>query len=993
VKIPKISFFVLLRTLMFSFIVFEFVEVLKAIDITLLYKCSSSSTKFIIILYLLLFLYSIIALKVINKIWIILKSFRVDLIFTIIIGAILAYKIDVFFYLKTISFFSNRTIISYKDLLNEIMVWMKEYQLANLKYVLLIPPAAIIYSIIQYYTINKLNRKKHNASGIIDDREILSEKDDKLKISEEANNYAEKIWNNGANNSIVFGLDAPWGTGKSSFLNIVIQYLNKNYSKKVIVCKFNPSQYQNKQNIVDVFAKNLINEIKKKVYLPELFSIVLAYSKVLSNSISSFSHFGINFSFFQKKNNLDELFLKLETLINSTNKKIIIIIDDLDRLDFNTIKEVILVIQKGFSLPNMSFILCYDTANINALDENNHETEKISEFLEKYINIKTSIFIDATVLSNYFVDTYKSLLCENDLANTNFISKIVKGIEGIYNSQEYYKYKPFLSNVRKIKRLVNTIFMLDLHSVDFENWDINIHDFINLLLIYLNYPSIFRTIYDSETAGKKGLFAIKTSYNRENKKTTYKNCTEYSKYIKTLTEHEKFLVNKIFNSERVKNIDSDKFSLACFNGSKFSDEHRNLEKYINLIIHHKKPFKTDENNFYKKIRDEIISNKKPIDKIIWHDEFHENNGTNTHENLYQILYNTPSNDFNLINSKEIINFLKNNISNYPLIGDDGLFGSRYATIYYFINFLDKFGWYDESEQFLNNSNDNVVKLAQMIFESSDTESSILESFIKNNSNSITAIYDLLVFRLSCCSSRGGEHYNLSNALMTYSNPGSRRNGLVSELIVKEVRFLTQRILALFHKEIIVKEVNIFDLIQQITDEVFMGKFSAYFKDKYTKEELDVKISDGRTKILSFILHQLSNDINNMGVGCGYYNLEGIESDSNKGQIKNEMNKYIFEFCFNQEKFSNAYEFLLTYLARFINDTGFSTDKNTIHKESYQHKLSNEVKLELLKTYWAANIDQIEEYTHALDLSKYNFNINELIAVVSEIVNETGLQDK
>ncbi|MDC7243512.1 MAG: P-loop NTPase fold protein [Sphaerochaetaceae bacterium] len=909
---------------------------------------------------------------------------RFDLLFSVVIGGVFSSRIDLFFYLKNISFCSSRNIDSYFDLLLFIYNRCNSNNIFEFKVILFIPPVVLLYSIIQSVIINK---RKVIPSNLIDDIEINNESKDKLKISSEAKSYAEKIWNNGSTNSLVFGLDAPWGTGKSSYVNIVIQYFMDNYSDDVIVYKFNPTKYQNKKNLIDVFARGLASEIKKKVYVPELFPIVSAYSRLLSNSINGISKFGISFNVNQNRNRLENLFSKLEDIMSIINKKVVVFIDDLDRLDFETIKEIILVIQKGFSLSNMSFVLCYDTSNINVFD-NNKETEKISEFLEKYINIKTSIFIDSSELSGYFTDIYLNTMSEDLLANKNICAKIASGIEEIYNSSEFHKYRPFLSNVRKIKRLVNTIFMLNLNSIDFENWDINIHDFINLLLLYLNYPHIFRTIYDSETAGKTGFFAVLRPYNLNQSESKYKNSDEYIDYVKSLTESEAFLVEKIFNVKRISSVDTDHSSLACFNGSEFYNNNRNLEKYIRLILNNRKPLKTEESNFYKNLRDKIISDEKSISDILWRNEFSTKYGTRTHDKLYRVLYNTPTDKYSITNSGSIINSLIMNIHKYPLIDDGGYWGSRHAIILFLINFLDKMGWHDNSCQFYNNVDENVVQIAQRIFETKDDKDSILDSMLKKRESVVISLYDLLMFRLSCCSNRGGSNFNLSRALFYYSYPSSKRPTALSDITIEEVRSLSQYVYRFFKESIADKGHNIFDLIDKLDTDIFLGSFSDYLHEIYKDEEIENKIIETKNRMLSFTLHQLSNDIVDSGVGCGYYNLDGRESETDKAEIKKNMNIYLFENCFNKSTYENAYDSLLYYFIRFKKNTQFYSDSNKININSFRAEMKKEVDFGIFKKYWHENNQVLQGYITSIDDSKYDENLGELFEILSELARET-----
>lgn len=58
----------------------------------------------------------------------------------------------------------------------------------------------------------------------ISDQDIKSKEDDLLGLSASAARFAERVLNGGSSDSLVFGIDAPWGIGKSSFVNFCCEY-------------------------------------------------------------------------------------------------------------------------------------------------------------------------------------------------------------------------------------------------------------------------------------------------------------------------------------------------------------------------------------------------------------------------------------------------------------------------------------------------------------------------------------------------------------------------------------------------------------------------------------------------------------------------------------------------------------------------------------------------------------------------------------------------
>ena len=136
-------------------------------------------------------------------------------------------------------------------------------------------------------------------------------------------------------------------------------------------------------------------------------------------------------------------------VLRTIDKKLIIAIDDIDRLSFEEIVEVLSIVKKSFMFPNTSFILCYDTENLKRLQKENKTNLNLVDFLEKFINLKTSIFISRNSFMNIFkillIHLKKNLLCGS-------FNAVGEGIKDILQSDS----KSLLKDPRKIKRLINT---------------------------------------------------------------------------------------------------------------------------------------------------------------------------------------------------------------------------------------------------------------------------------------------------------------------------------------------------------------------------------------------------------------------------------------------------------------------------------------------------------------------------------------------------------
>lgn len=878
-----------------------------------------------------------------KKLWLMITSWRFDLLILLIVGIYFTYVFEGFI----TEIFSK---------------WVEMLSWKGLLIILLLPFFAILAQTIRLIHI-RFFRKKNIDSLFISDKEGQSKKDDGLGFLGQAEQFAENVFNQGSSESLVFGIDAPWGTGKSTFVNLCKEYWDEKHRGEMIVYSFDPLRFENQDNLLEKFINGLIGEIKSHVFAPEIESLLSKYEKYLKNSKASFSFLGLNFDIPLGSDSIDDIFERLEAVLSNLEKKIIIVVDDLDRLNFASIKEVLFVIKKSFTLPNISYVLCYDTENISALEKKNFDTEKIIEFLEKFVNVKTSIFLDNKKLIEYFTENKNESLSKNRLADPELVSKTVDGLKDILKTEDFHHYLGFIGDARKIKRLINTILLVEVEKTDFDNTDFDKQDLILLLLIYINYPNIFRKIFNTETQGKNGFFSV--IYEYTDRQGTYKNSDEYEKYLQTLTsENQKFILNKIFNAKdrlklsdggiRTNKITRDmETSYACFNGSLWSAGGRNLEDYLYLITKMSRPSKTGHYKFYVNQKDRILSGES-IEDVLKGKEFSVENNETSHEQLWRVLVNTPSQEYTPEKSDEIIKYAIQNLPKHSLLEIESLgIGFRNTLIFFIVKLLDQVGWTDESgKHSSHNTEKNVSKIANWIFGENDHAGEGVLGILGHSDRGIVGLYDLLLFRLRCSSDRGGDIFNLSRALSKHGDPKAPTEGSIKNIVIEEMREISQKVFQIFKEQYIDAEKNIFDEVDSLTLEVACGDYLAYVNSKVTSgeiEDIEKFLSSLKSRLKSFIVYQMGNSIISHGIGCGYYDVEGKKDE---GGIKKAINEYLFSVCFAPQKNENNYLHFLDYLLINLAHT-----YGAIHESEYVPHINEFTKVldkEKLADYWKTN---------------------------------------
>lgn len=906
--------------------------------------------------YLLVIIIYLLCRKISSDIQKLIRSKRVDLLLLFIVGYISDFYIGGLQW----TYKSRLSILTDKQLLIILSIPLFLY-------------ISFLFNILKTWFRNKRDKI---TPFFVSDNEQKTKKNDLLGFSDIADKFAERVINQGSSDSVVFGVDAPWGIGKSSFVNFCREYWREKHNNRVIVYMFNPLKYEDRENLLEKFIDGLIKEIQKNLFIPEIRPVMSTYAKMIRSIKGNFLGL-FNFEVVNNKYSIEDAFNDLEFTLSNIDQKIIIVIDDLDRLNLSAVKDLLFTIKKSFTLPNISYVLCYDAENINALERKKPDFEKVTEFLEKFVNVKVSLYLNSNKLIEYTSKNLEKSLSGNSQANPLLVSKAIGGLKELFLSNEYHSYVQFIGDIRKIKRLINTILLLDIEKMDFDNSDINSYDLIHLLLIYINYPNVFRKIYNTETGGKKGFFSLVSQYEDGYPKdknvphvrdSEYKNSIIYSKYLKSplLTDGQKFLLNKIFNVDQridgpnVSNISPElRSTLACFNGDIWSSGNRNLEDYLNLIVSSSKPLKDNQYKFYLNQKEELIKGVS-IKHILRNKVFSSKQNELSHKQLWKVIINSGF-EFNKQIGDQLISYLVNNITLYSHFRhEESGFGLRHDLSFYLVKIIDQAGWVDENGEHKNNFDENLSGIVDWIFGKGEHSEEGILSSLSEEKRGILGFYDLLSFRIHCSADRGGDLFNISRALSKYDGPNAPISGPTKEIAIDEMRIISQKAFQIFKEQYINKKKNIFDLIDSLTLEKLAGQYKKIILEKIKKGEIENTkkiISETKSKIKAFVVYQLGSQSIDFGVACGFYDPSGR---ADKHTIATKINEYLFEVCFYPGKSKDNhknYEHFLDYL--LIN---FSSIFESVKGRKYIPSINEFTKVldeEKIYKYWKNNSSLIK----------------------------------
>ena len=323
-------------------------------------------------------------------------------------------------------------------------------------------------------------------SGFIEDSSIEEEKYDTFERLEIAKQIAYQISATDNCQAFAIGITGTYGSGKTSFLNLISSTLKKEIHAPLIV-HFNPWDASTSENIQKFFFDELSVALAKED--SALSSRLYSYYRRL-NGKSTFVGDLINnlrdlFIVFDKK--LDDEKAKINEMMKDLPRKVIIIIDDLDRLHNDEVIEVLRLIRNTANFRNVIYLVAYDRQyvehSIKALNEGSYKN-----YLDKIFQIEIPLpKSENYIISSALIEELQHIIKPEELDYVrdkfvlrNFDSEYDEAISAAFN------------NKRDVIRFVNS-FSIAYKMISDEV------DFVQLLYIQIlkfRYPVAYSTLYD-----------------------------------------------------------------------------------------------------------------------------------------------------------------------------------------------------------------------------------------------------------------------------------------------------------------------------------------------------------------------------------------------------------------------------------------------------------------------------------------------------------------
>ena len=598
-------------------------------------------------------------------------------------------------------------------------------------------------------------RKRQAPSQLrfLADEEIGRETDDLLSNETQAKSFAESVLASSLHPGLVFGVDGPWGVGKTSFINLAQRYWER-AADEVIVCRFEPLRYASEPDLADRLIRDLSAAIQSKVFAPEFRSAASRYARLIKGK-ADISFLGFKLSLEPSQETVDELLDDIDEVLRRIGRRVIVVIDDLDRLDAKTVNNVLFATRRTFKLSQATYVLCYDT---EVLAGGKEEGSRAREFLEKFVTVKLSLFVYSSSIRNFLRRDWQGAEGQIGSVPSDTMVKlgaVLNELANILDGDSAAKYLPLVGDLRKVKRFINAILLMQIEKTDLGRTDFDRRDLINLMLLHLNYPGLFRRIYAEETERRSGTFSV----TRDSDVPEFTNAHDFAQVKEEYQGAAKFLLEQLFDVRVLKlgdgrNVEESVLrSRACFN----QGNTRNLESYLKLIVRFATPEPQETYVLYQTAVDRV-RNGQSIASVLAETDFLLERTEKAHDQFWRVLVNQVH-TLTDTTAEDPIETLVDLLPCYSSFDDDDR-GLRPRSIYSLVRLLDLAGWGRTTVRRRSNSPENVVEIAWRIFGDQAFVGRGLLERLASVDRGVLGWNDLMLFRLQCSADRGAQLYNI-----------------------------------------------------------------------------------------------------------------------------------------------------------------------------------------------------------------------------------------
>ncbi|WAI12303.1 KAP family P-loop NTPase fold protein [Bacillus cereus] len=408
---------------------------------------------------------------------------------TIITIILLAIKYKAFLYgvIRKIHYFTYITIID--KVLASLFIGLILYKIITafgVGKLSFIAEYYVLLLLIFVFLVSRISKIIRNVTRDKSSQQFAGDDpatEDLLNRKNTVDSLSNAIKNVNVKGSFVIGMYGEWGEGKTTILDMIEKDLGKE-KDYIHVIRFEPWYFKNIDSIIKNYFDLICESLGKKMMTLDLMMLISDYRDLLLDSIEGFKInkiISMVIPDFTSRQNVNTVKNKIEDKLKKLDQKVVIFIDDLDRMEREEILLIFKMVKLFSDFDNFIYILSFDKKRIERILFREMKSDK--DYLDKIIQV-------GFILPKVPNETYENILI-------GYLNSFIKEKEIDLDRGTKDKIQSNLQNisilfddVRKIKRFYN---LLNIKFAMLKT-NISFYDFLMITLIEFSFPVQHREI-------------------------------------------------------------------------------------------------------------------------------------------------------------------------------------------------------------------------------------------------------------------------------------------------------------------------------------------------------------------------------------------------------------------------------------------------------------------------------------------------------------------
>ena len=335
---------------------------------------------------------------------------------------------------------------------------------------------------------------QHARSGmsVTGDNPIRRPEDDALGRTKSARSFTVQVLSLDVREGVVVGVLGPWGSGKTSFVNLARAYLAE---EGVPVLDFNPWMFSGAEQLIEAFFVELSAQLKLRPGLADVGKDIEDYGETFSGMgwlpvVGPWIERGRGATKIlakilqRRKEGIGGRRAKVEKALVAFDKPIVVVLDDIDRLTTAEIRDIFKLVRLTANFPNVIYIVAFDRTRVEeALAEQGIPGRA---YLEKILQVGVDLpAVPAHVLNKQICAAIDKALAQID--NPGPFD------EGVWPDVFMEIIRPLINNMRDVRRYAAAIYGT-VHDLD---GHIALADVFALEAVRVFLPDVFRHMHEA----------------------------------------------------------------------------------------------------------------------------------------------------------------------------------------------------------------------------------------------------------------------------------------------------------------------------------------------------------------------------------------------------------------------------------------------------------------------------------------------------------------